>query len=392
MRVGICTLVIGDEYSKTIRPCTDTQISYATKHSYDRITDISVYDRSRPISWFKIPLIQKYLSNYDYILWMDADVMVTNYDIKIETFIEQMQKDSFLLIARDLNNLNCGMFIIKNCEKSFEFLNDVWSRTEYINHPWWEQAAVIDIHSHYEGVQIIPRHLSHTFNGYDKTTEPLYPWVRGDWVIHFAGKRGDELIKLQNDYRYTRTFIIAKYKEDVSWASGFSDKRIYDKSDNPIPGSIPLPNVGRESDTYLRFIISNYDKLEDNIIFLQGHPFDHMGPTRDVIYTDDFIPFNTIIHLEPIDQYPGLHMRRHFRDILGYDAPEVLRVVYGAQFIVHRDRIINRPITFYTNLLSMLNNETDFDKSHYHNKYTTGEINGWIVERLWFYIFKPFQI
>lgn len=387
MRVGICTLVIGDEYSKTICQCTDTQISYATKHSYDRITDTTVYDSSRPISWFKIPLIQKYLSNYNYILWMDADVMVTNQNVRIESFIEEMHEDSFFLIARDLNNLNCGMFIIKNCEKSFEFLNDVWSRTEYINHPWWEQAAVIDVHSHYEGVQIIPRHLSHTFNGYDKSTDPLYPWVKGDWVIHFAGKRGEELINLQNLYRTSRKFVIAKYNEDVSWANVFSDKIIYDKSEIPIPGSISLPNVGRESDTYLRFIISNYDKLDDNIIFLQGHPFDHMGPTRDVTYTDGFLPFNTIITMEPIDTYPGLHMRRYFLDVLGRDAPESLQVVYGAQFVVHRDRIWSRPKSFYMNLLAILNNETDFDKAHYTNKYIPGEINGWIMERLWFYIF-----
>jgi len=197
MRVGICTLMIGHEYKNTINKCTQTQVAYASKHSYDRITDETVYDPTRPISWSKIHLIKKYLKDYDYLLWMDADVMVINSNVKIETFL----MDEFLLLGRDLNTLNCGMMLLRNCPKTFEFLDDVWSQTEFINHPWWEQAAVIHLYPKYKSdIKVIPRELCHTFNAYDKSIDRFYPWVKGDWVVHFAGLRGVQLRYLQDEY------------------------------------------------------------------------------------------------------------------------------------------------------------------------------------------------
>jgi len=186
--------------------------------------------------------------------------------------------------------------------------------------------------------------------------------------------------------------IIAKYKEDIEWARNLPDVIVYDKSDTPVIGAIKLENVGRESDTYLRYIIDNYYNLPENITFLQGNPFDHTNGCLEYPYTNTMTPFNTHIIEEPIDQYPGLHMREYFRDIFGINAPDKLKVIYGAQFTVHRDRILSRSIKFYRTLLSMLNNETDFDLAHYHNKYLSTEINGWIMERLWVYIFLYTQI
>ena len=45
---------------------------------------------------------------------------------------------------------------------------------------------------------------------------------------------------------------------------------IYDKSPSPVAGSRPLPNVGRESHTYLHHIVSNYDSLADWTVFSQA--------------------------------------------------------------------------------------------------------------------------
>ena len=49
--------------------------------------------------------------------------------------------------------------------------------------------------------------------------------------------------------------VISKYNEDISWTSKIKHKiTIYDKSENPISNSIPLENIGRESNTFLYHI------------------------------------------------------------------------------------------------------------------------------------------
>jgi Protein of unknown function (DUF3431) len=186
--------------------------------------------------------------------------------------------------------------------------------------------------------------------------------------------------------------VIAKYQEDVSWAQG--NIRIYDKSNNPLVGSIQLKNTGREADTYLRYIIGNYHNLDDNTVFIQGNPFDHMeigANLNSIPYTDNVMGLYTCTATEWIDTYPGLHMRRVFSDILGREAPDTLKVVYGAQFIVHKNCILSRPLQFYKRLLSKLS-DMNFDNAHYDNEYNPDVLNAWIMERLWLYIFQSNQI
>jgi hypothetical protein len=73
--------------------------------------------------------------------------------------------------------------------------------------------------------------------------------------------------------------VIARYNEDISWINKIPSKTkitIYNKGIDDIKyPSIKLPNVGRESHTYLTHIIDNYDNLADTTIFTQGEPFFH---------------------------------------------------------------------------------------------------------------------
>ena len=80
--------------------------------------------------------------------------------------------------------------------------------------------------------------------------------------------------------------IVARYNEDLSWLSKVPDTfeiMIYNKGlPVGIPASTKVPikvrnlaNLGRETDTYLTYIIENYDNLPKQIIFTQGDPFPH---------------------------------------------------------------------------------------------------------------------
>ena len=81
--------------------------------------------------------------------------------------------------------------------------------------------------------------------------------------------------EIRSILKMNKQIIIARCNEDTSWTEqvDFADVIIYNKGQDKIHGAIPLPNVGRESGTYLRFIIDNYDSLKKDslYLFLQGY-------------------------------------------------------------------------------------------------------------------------
>lgn len=75
--------------------------------------------------------------------------------------------------------------------------------------------------------------------------------------------------------------VVARYAEDLSWLRQlpFTDVVVYDKNDrgDESHGDPPahavvkrLPNVGRESHTYLHHILTNWDALADVTLFITG--------------------------------------------------------------------------------------------------------------------------
>ena len=82
----------------------------------------------------------------------------------------------------------------------------------------------------------------------------------------------------------TTKYIIARYSESIGWLHPIlSDCIIFNKGKKlGIPYEHLLPNVGRESETYLRFIIENYDDLPDCCVFSQGKIKDHMERVQDL--------------------------------------------------------------------------------------------------------------
>jgi hypothetical protein len=68
-----------------------------------------------------------------------------------------------------------------------------------------------------------------------------------------------------NNYK----IVIAKYKEDMGWVDRLHQNNviIYDKSGIFKENTIPLPNIGRESETFIRYIIENYDTLSEYTFF-----------------------------------------------------------------------------------------------------------------------------
>lgn len=77
--------------------------------------------------------------------------------------------------------------------------------------------------------------------------------------------------------------IVARYNECIKWLENEMDNCIiYNKGIKlNIDNEVMLENVGRESETYLNYIINNYENLPDIVVFTQARINDHCVCNHD---------------------------------------------------------------------------------------------------------------
>ena len=170
-----------------------------------------------------------------------------------------------------------------------------------------------------------------------------------------------------------QTIVVAKYNEFTGWLDQIKGWEPF-----IVEKGVHLPNEGRESLSYIWYILENWDNLEGYYLFVQGNPSPHWG---------SFI--NEINSMEPQDfkwcgcdeyscsqdgfpQHNGLDIANFAKDI-HIDIPEKLTFKAGGQFMVSASTILGKKKSFYEDLWAL------------HEKYGKAP---WIIERLWGYIFQ----
>lgn len=206
--------------------------------------------------------------------------------------------------------------------------------------------------------------------------------------------------------------VVARYKENLAWLKDYSQATIiYNKGPNDIPPSlsfpqiIPLPNIGRESHTYLSHIVNNYDSLAPLTFFTQGQIEDHIGPSSLhslLQYTQpprnndlQLIFFNKhgIKNFDSWTQIPyvkkwheeyssGIIRKAEMSPLEFWNwmfecpHPESVRFVWGAIFAVRRDLVWRREREWYRRVLAYLEGvgHENPEEGHY-------------LERFWGWVF-----
>ena len=193
--------------------------------------------------------------------------------------------------------------------------------------------------------------------------------------------------------------IIARYNEDINYLSFFKDIiLVYNKGINDIPhhfSSIKLPNIGRESHTYLYHIINNYDNLANKILFLQGKVNDHkLLPTIEYFKDSDFIGRKSKHSINLIKEtipHSGKYLKELKRGELkrskytpfewinkiGIDISDLqyFEMIWGANFCVSKELIHKKPKIFYENLIKYVDYNINPEEGHF-------------FERSWYLIFN----
>ena len=191
----ILTLAIGNDYRKSLRKALESKKTYANKHGYTYLQGGEEYwDRHRPIAWSKVGFLLSILNKLEdgHIVWLsDADVLITNLELKIEDHVLPLLPDNkdLLFIYDACHHLNSGNVLMRNSKWLRDFWSRVNSRTDCTYHIWWENMAMIKELEENKGdqdkIQITREHKK--FNAYlmGNKGEPL--WEPNDFLVHFAG-------------------------------------------------------------------------------------------------------------------------------------------------------------------------------------------------------------
>ncbi len=195
--------------------------------------------------------------------------------------------------------------------------------------------------------------------------------------------------------------VVAKYKEDIGWLElFFKSCHVYDKGGETFPAYDvwrweSVPNIGRESHTYLYHIINNYNCLCDVTLFTQGLVMDHGLTVSDVIQTINHAESNGFKQCHVMsDLYSNWgrmnhsgkwlselksgHMRKasttfgeFYNHVIGADHPAFITIYYAAIFTVRRDVIQQKSIEYYIDIIRYVNDHVNPEEGHY-------------FERIWF--------
>jgi len=171
------------------------------------------------------------------------------------------------------------------------------------------------------------------------------------------------------------TYIISRYNQDVEWVKEYTDDYvIYDRSKEPVPGSVVVPNIGSDIYDKFSYIIEHYSDLPAVAVFTKANLFKYITKEEFEKVKDNtvFTPLLTQNHetdgvinfyrdglYYEINNYwyLGAHPAKwgkQIRDFFKMDEREYNGFAPGSNYILTRENILKHPKIVYEELRSYL--------------------------------------
>ena len=204
MKLLFCSLSDRPELSA---PMFEKLKEYCSYHNYKCVLEDKVLDDSRAPAWSKILLLQREMKSnedYDYIIWIDDDILITDKNKKFEEFIEKYssaQDAHDIFVSEDALKsypMNTGIIVCKNKNETLKYLEHIWELCEKYPHSknagLWEQDIMTRDYETNKYVRIIPY----------KTIQSFYrtgnrDWKEGDFSAHITGMPLESRIKMRDE-------------------------------------------------------------------------------------------------------------------------------------------------------------------------------------------------
>ena len=200
---AIC-LVSGGQYRKDSldRIASRTNHNcYAKKHGYSYLCINKFYPNLQKPYFFKISAVKEVLPNYEWVVWLDNDTFFTDFSSSYFSELVVAAENNWLIIAdspklanRKSPIVNSGIFLIKNTQKAFAFLDEIlltpleqikscYNESKYGFWTNGDQDSIIYIcdKNNWEGVKIINHNLMNS-RIYEYTNS-----IEDHFILHLPG-------------------------------------------------------------------------------------------------------------------------------------------------------------------------------------------------------------
>jgi hypothetical protein len=182
-RIAIISLY--DARYKSIGRYSDlNKMAYAIKHGYTFIAYHDVLDTKRFAPWSKLLALKQQLDAFDWLFWSDADSLIMNNTVKLESLIDESY-DIIITKEAATGVLNTGSWLIKSSAWSKKFLTKMITTDQLdLTQGRYDQAAFAYFYLHDPSIQshikILPqRAMNSCLNQTGGKYQP------GDFIIHF---------------------------------------------------------------------------------------------------------------------------------------------------------------------------------------------------------------
>ncbi len=233
-RIAIVTL-----FDKNYKDLADLSIpnkmSYAAKHGYDFIYFDDVIDKSRPPQWGIVKAVEKLLltNKYDWVWWIDLDSLIMNFEIKLESIIDDNY--DMVFTSNQYSYLSHGSSFYKNSDLTKQFLKDSYDLEKpylknvdvnVFDHAQQSMRLLLLNENHYkQRVKMIHERVC---NSFCTTTDPsvltYYPnwnvdeniYQPGDFLIQFCGRNAATRVNDFFSYMAPKKIAIVTLSDDSS--------------------------------------------------------------------------------------------------------------------------------------------------------------------------------
>ena len=157
-----------------------SKADYCKKWGIDYIEARIPEDYDRPPAWYKIRLLLDTMKGSgEWLMWCDCDTVIMDEKKNAEDYCDIHESwEIDLQLGRDENGINTGVMFIRDCELMKQLFVLAYSKTEYLNHCWWEQLAIRDAIKEFNHCAAWE---NCTFNAHPSR------YKEGDFLVHFAG-------------------------------------------------------------------------------------------------------------------------------------------------------------------------------------------------------------
>lgn len=190
-------------YTENFQPLVDktwynNKIQYCERHGYSYELIKSQWSSMHESQVIKIQILKDAINSIpedSWIWWTGADLMITNFTIKLEDLIDN---NYHFIVASDFNGINADSFLLRNSPQGRDYLKMIEDKLpSYVDNWEGEQGIMKDTYEQYKDsvVKMIPQKSlnSYQYNLYrGRYPEPLVDklgtvgdWSIGDFVIHW---------------------------------------------------------------------------------------------------------------------------------------------------------------------------------------------------------------